>query len=660
MKLRTSKRTTTDTSKLSSRGVHNGRIQQDKRRRTGSGGGDEGGGGVITKTSRKVKSGDNRTVIVSSSSSSVPEEDGEYVSNSAGIIPIRSRVIKTRSTNRKNALVVSEQFKGTARVLRSRNLNCTPGGGEGKQLPKSEIPVNVNTSVSAQIVNVRVTRSNSPQAQSSTTASTQRIAALPFPPSSSAPLANKKAQDKTAILEETSQISAEKSQSVPGPGVISKFPQRKKRRKGRKVTFKSRRASGGSANSSKRNRSGSVSKDTTGVVTLNAMHEDVAPSDGVLLPSCCEVGSTDVPGKDVVEATVTEGQNADADSEAEMADCCSESSGSDNTNSSNSDNDNVDKDGEGGPVSQISSSLEESANDSTSSSFLDGYTSNINYCAEDLNLFRDEYCPNGSTNPFGLSSVPSLNSTDTPQNLISSSCSQSDSSSSSTLPEELFSCTFSSPSWFQSQTSSPNQLSSIPSYDSTSSMFYQDSSGANCVPNSSLCKPGSSASGGIATPEYNSMMPCSSSATALATSSLWNAASGNSIWCSSGVNNNNSHDNLTDDESRGSWSQILEMSSSSGVDNNDKSGSSAVQYNEHNIHFGVPPTATSHELMQNQQIDYSQQLMYNQGPVNNAYSQEHNMDNTLITSCSPTNNAMAMPSPNYTYYTSKQSFNFCW
>lgn len=645
MKLRTSKRTTTDTRKLSSRGLHNGRIQQDKRRRTGSGGGDEGGGGVITKASRKVNS---RTVIVSSSSSSVPEEDGEYVSNSTGIIPIRSRVIKTRSTNRKNALVVSEQSIGTARVLRSRNLNCNPGGAEDKKVPKSEIPINVDTSVSAQIVNVRVTRSNSPQAQSSTTANTQRIAELPFSPSAS--LANKKAQDKTAVIEATSQIS-EKSQSVPG--VTSKFSQRKKRRKGRKVTFKSRRASGGSANSSKRSRTGSVSNDTTGVVTLNAMHEDVAPSDGVPLPSCCEGEGTDVPGKDVVEAAVVESQSPDADSEAEMADCCSDSNGSDNTNSSNSDNDNGDKEGDGGPVSQISSSFEESANDSTSSSFLDDYTSNINYCAEeDLNLFRDEYCPNGSTNPFGLSSVPSLNSTEPPQNLISSSCSQSDSSSSSTLPEELFSCTFSSPSWFQSQTSSPNQLSSIPSYDGTSSMFYQDSSGANCVPTSSLCKPGSSASGGITTSEYNSMMPCSSSATALATSSLWNAPSGNSNWCN-GVNNNNSHDNLTDDESRGSWSQILEMSSSSGMDNNDKSGTSAAQYNEHSMHFGVPSTATSHELMQNHQLDYSQQLMYNQGPVNNAYSQEHNMDNTLITSCSPTNNAMTMPSPNYTYYTSK-------
>lgn len=657
MKLRTNKRLASEAKKSSSRGVYNGRIQQEgTKTKTGF----SGGGGIVKSIRKTNRSGYQRSELIKATSSTVSQTrspstgDTQFLStgtnNSVGsLATAQTRVITRRSTIKKNVVLVAEvnlqeNSRGATRVLRSRNLNCSLGG-ESKSVLKTAEGSPDATRASRQRLNLRVTRSSSPTATSSLTE------ACIASPESVAFEGAKKVHFKTTVsLPQESSVSVAKR---PGTGFTSKLRQKKKRRRRRKRSIqsvKSRRASGSTVPILK--------QDSSCSETPNTMHEDVAPSAvGSTVGEC----SVDAPNKEVVDSGASNRQSLEQDPEVDNADSNSDSSG--NSNTSNSNNGEKDTDAEGTTLSQIT--FEESTNESTSSSFLDDYTSHMDYSAEeDLSLFRDEYCPNGvspagNSNPFGLSSIAPLPlpSTNNGQNMAASG-SSSEASATSTSAEELFSCTFpSSSSWF-SQTA-PSHLNSLPYNDNTSSMFYQDSSGANCVPNSSLCKTsGPASAGSTATSEYNSMMPCSSSsANALTSSALWAAAS-SSNWCGSSTNAN--PESMTDDESRGSWSHILEMSASNEGDSNDKDNSTVSQYNDHNMHFGVPSSASSQQMIQNPQHDYSQQLLYSHNSVNNGYGQGSNMDNTLITSCSPTNTSMmTMPSPNYTYYTSKINHLLC-
>lgn len=609
MKLRTSKRTTALSKKLSPRCANNGRTSQEKR----------GGGNRVAGNKKQRKDvptrkdlGDLATTEIFSETNNLEDGHKDGLLVQSGVVTRRSAVRNNTPIHKELSLLVSH-----TRVLRSRNLNCTQVGETKSKAKEVEEPEEVTPS--RQRISVRATRSSSPLASSSVQESCDGTS-----------VAVKKVQFQQQSVLAENPLPVNKSV----PGCVTKLKPKKKRRRRRKRSIqsvKSRRQSGGSVQSYKNNSTCTTSQ-------LSNMHEDVAPSSTSGITTGVESDSVehDNSTKDTIEQGAADLQIGEDDS------LTNDSNPTSNTSPTTED---ADKD----TVSSTHVSFEDSTNESTSS-FLDNYTSHIDYCSEeDLNLFRDEYCPNGvsatnpNSNPFGVSPLaPSA------INLMPPSSSQT----TPTSTETLFPCNFSSSatSWFPQ--SSSNQLITLPTYDNTS-MFYPDSNGATCVPSSPLCKTGTLL-GSNATSEYNSMMPCSSStASSLAS---WSQPSSNQAWCGSNTTNNLNQDSTTDDESRSSWSHILEMSGT-GNDNTDKDISSS-QYNDHNMHYGVPSTSTSQELMQtSQQHDYSQNLMYSHGT--NGFGQENgNMDASLITSCSPTTNSMTMPSPNYTYYTSKNNSPF--
>ncbi|CAL8109554.1 unnamed protein product [Orchesella dallaii] len=618
MKLRTNKRIASERKQLAPRLTHTGRIQQQRKAKSGA-----SLGVGSSKVSKKDK--ECRGVPPAVSTEYGNEHANKGFMKKGGASTRRSTF---RSNNNACSVELSqlqEESKEFVRVLRSRNLNCSLfSDTKGKTKTKVEIVNEVVEGSRRQQQKPRLTRSSAPAFASAST-SPREPSALP-----------KKVQIKTAVLEEEEEHLASSKDS----GIGVRFQPRKRRRRRRKSvisTVKTRKSSGSSLS---KTRSSKCS-------TANAMHEDVAPD--TVSSSSAEAAETPSEVSKDPQTNVLQDSVSQESIESEIHN--SDSSDS-STNSSSCSGNSNNEDAEG-IIAATNIAFNEVANDpSVPSSFnLDDYTSQVDYCNPDL--FRDEYCPNGvsPSNPFGLPSVPPLATGSSLQADVNS-CSSSSSSSS----DDLFSCATTFPissSWFH-YTASSNQLSSLSSatsstYESTSSVFYQDSSGANSVPNSS-CKMGGSSSS-TATSEYNSVMPCSSTTASLTSPSPWNTTTAISNWCSG--SSSSSPDNLTDDESQGSWSQILEMSASSGDDNNkDKTVTSSSEYNDDNMHFAVPSTA-SPPMMQHQQNYSQQQLMYTQTCVangNGGYGQ-HNGDNTLISSCNLNTNAMAMPSPTYPYYT---------
>lgn len=647
MKLRTSKRNI-DRKELSPGLLYTGRSQQDRKAKLGT--------NASTKAEKKEKScGDSsdHSLILTS----LVSVQGSGTGGAHTISGITTRRSTIRSNVSRTNTAKAENLKEVVRVLRSRNLNCSLSA-ENKGKVKPKVNEGIDTARSIQIqqpqLSHRVTRSSSsvPTASSSV----KNEAAIRANNSS------KKVQIKTAILETNPLTSTKDSATTFGV----KFSPRKRRRRRRKRSIlssvKTRRSSGNSTHPKNKSNSGSGSNNECLGVAGDIMLHDVIP-EVVSAFSGSEV--LEAPSKDYVSTTGDAVQNESPNHETVESDGSSHSVDSSESSSSSNSSNNGDTEVDGTNISQIS------FNESTSSSFLDDYTSQMDYCSEeDLSLFRDEYCPNGisscgPSNPFGLSSVTSSSTSTTnnvPGLLPTSACGTTDSAAASpSSTTELYSCTFpSSTSWFQSSSqASSTQLNNLASFDNSSTIFYQDSSnGANNVPSSSLCKTGNS-SGSTTTAEYNSIMPCSSTSAVASpppSSATWAGGTpGSSAWGNS-TTSCSSQDNLTDEESRSSWSQILEMSTCGEEDNNEKdSSSTSAEYNDHNMHFGVPSTASAQGMMQTQH-DYSHQLMYSHGCAATAtmgYNQE-STDNSLITSCtSVVNNAMAMPSPNYTYYTSK-------